>query len=287
METVRCCLDGIPFVMKEPFDFSFLSEYGKVFRVFDDQDSGNICFGVERSGVRRFIKFAGAKTARSCISPEEAVENLRKTVSIYRDLHHESLIELLECKDTGGGYAMVFDWVDGECMGRMYPEAHARFMAMPIAARLSVFSVVQRFMAHVHACGYTAIDYYDGSVLCNPETLQTYICDIDLFRKKPCINDMGRMWGSSRFMSPEEFELGASLDEITNVYTLGAFAFALFADCSRDRESWPLGNALYAIAAQAVQPNRARRQPSIAAFMEEWQTALHENPLDVNLSSGI
>ena len=119
METVRCCLDGIPFVMKEPFDFSFLSEYGKVFRVFDDQDSGNICFGVERSGVRRFIKFAGAKTARSCISPEEAVENLRKTVSIYRDLHHESLIELLECKDTGGGYAMVFDWVDGECMGRM------------------------------------------------------------------------------------------------------------------------------------------------------------------------
>ena len=40
-------IDGISFKMKENFDFSFLQEYGKVFKVFDDQDSGNICFGTE------------------------------------------------------------------------------------------------------------------------------------------------------------------------------------------------------------------------------------------------
>lgn len=32
------------------------------------------------------------------------------------------------------------------------------------------------------------------------------ICDIDFFRKSPAVNDMGRMWGSARFMSPEEYE---------------------------------------------------------------------------------
>ena len=53
------CIDGIPFKLKSPFDFSFLSEYGRVFKVFDDQDSGNICFGTEKDGQRYFIKFAG------------------------------------------------------------------------------------------------------------------------------------------------------------------------------------------------------------------------------------
>lgn len=42
------------------------------------------------------------------------------------------------------------------------------------------------------------------------------------------IFDMGRMWGSSLFQAPEEYEVGAVIDEITNVYTAGATAFALF-----------------------------------------------------------
>lgn len=38
------------------------------------------------------------------------------------------------------------------------------------------------------------------------------------------------MWGSSRFQSPEEYQLGADIDEVTNVYTIGATAFALFGE---------------------------------------------------------
>ena len=78
---------------------------------------------------------------------------------------------------------------------------------------------------------HLAIDFYDGSVIYDFESKKTTICDVDLFRKKPFINDMGRLWGSSRFMSPEEFKLGAEIDEITNVYTAGAVAFALFSGC--------------------------------------------------------
>lgn len=35
-------MDGIEFQMGEPFDFGFLERYGRVFKVFDDQDSGNM-----------------------------------------------------------------------------------------------------------------------------------------------------------------------------------------------------------------------------------------------------
>ena len=37
-------IDGIRFKMREPFDFGFLKGYGRVFRVFDEQDSGIAAF---------------------------------------------------------------------------------------------------------------------------------------------------------------------------------------------------------------------------------------------------
>lgn len=65
-------LDGVRFKMAAPFDFSFLKRYGKVFKVYDDQDSGNICFGVRNeNGKRVFVKFAGAPTARYTGQKEE------------------------------------------------------------------------------------------------------------------------------------------------------------------------------------------------------------------------
>lgn len=59
----KCTVNGITFKMKSFYDFSFLGKYGKVFKVFDDQDSGNICFGIEKDGKKYFVKFAGAPTA--------------------------------------------------------------------------------------------------------------------------------------------------------------------------------------------------------------------------------
>ena len=75
-------------------------------------------------------------------------------------------------------------------------------------------------------------------------------------------------------MSPEEFELGATIDEITNVYTMGATAFAFFGDEDRrDRriEDWKLSDELHAVAKKAVSNERSERQQSIEQFISEWR----------------
>ena len=267
-------VDGLSVRLREPFSLGFLRKLGTVFRVFDDQDSGNLCFGMEKDGTRYFVKFAGAPTARGSTSPEQAMERLCSAVPVYRDLRHENLIELTWAGEIGGGYAAVFRWADGDCMGRMYPEAHRRFFMLPVCNRLSVYDSVLRFLEHTAACGYVAVDFYDGSVLYDASTGKTTICDVDFFRRLPCVNDMGRMWGSSLFQSPEEYWLGAAIDELTNVYTAGAFAFALFGGYQRGRESWELSDGLYHVAFRAVNADRARRQPSLRALREEWEIAL-------------
>lgn len=116
---------------------------------------------------------------------------------------------------------------------------------------------------------FVAIDFYDGRVMYDFKRQKTIICDIDFFRKSPAVNDMGRMWGSSILMSPEEFEKGAVLDEITNVYTLGAMAFALFGNYKRDLENQSLSKKVYDVAAKATSDSRDNRYQSVKELIYE------------------
>ncbi len=263
-------IDGIEFKIKEKYDFSFLSEYGTVFKVFDDQDSGNICFGTEKDGQKYFIKFAGARTAEYDGESCDAVSRLKATVPIYKNLKHKHLIDYIASKEMCNGFAIIFKWADGECMGRMYPETHRKFMSLSNEIKLKVFADIMDFIKYTVEHGFVAIDFYDGSIMYDFDKQKTIICDIDFFRKQPVLNDMGRMWGSSIFMSPEEFEKGAVLDEITNVYTLGAMAFALFGNYKRDLENWQLSKDLYNVAVKATNDCRDNRYQSVEELMNEW-----------------
>ncbi|MEZ3425907.1 MAG: hypothetical protein K1W13_00675 [Lachnospiraceae bacterium] len=140
-----------------------------------------------------------------------------------------------------------------------------------------VFRDILDFLCYVVRNGYVAIDFYDGSILYDFENHRTTICDIDFFRKQPCRNDMGRMWGSALFQSPEEYRLHADIDEITNVYTAGAMAFALFGNYNRTRETWQLSDAAFCVAKKAVSEAREARYQSLQALREAWERTLHCN----------
>src|SRR5690606_9424148 len=97
--------------------------------------------------------------------------------------------------------------------------------------------------------GYIALDFYDGSIMYDFALDETRICDIELYAQKPVFNTMGRMWGSSRYMSPEEFQLGEEIDERSNVFHMGATAFQLFAGGKeRNFDLWEASEPLYNIA---------------------------------------
>jgi len=98
------------------------------------------------------------------------------------------------------------------------------------------------------------------------------ICDIDLYQKSPFQNagNLGIV-GSARYVSPEECIPDAVMDEVTNVYTMGATAFALFAYGDRSPEAWLLNKGLYDVAKRAVNDDRSQRQPSIEQFITEWR----------------
>ena len=265
-------IDGVLIRLKKPFNLDFIHQYGAVFKVIDGQSSGNLCFGVKKDGRRYFVKFAGAETINNYDLPVgDAIARLKAAVPKYRDLAQPLLIHLVKAEEIGGGFAIVFDWEDGESFGDQNPFLHERFLKLPIDKRMGVFEEILRFHEHVAQCGYVAIDFNDNSALYNFDSGKIVICDIDFFAKQSYINGMGRVLGDEKIMSPEEFRIGGLLDEVTNVYTMGATAFALFSDYDRSPEKWPLSKGLYDVIKRAVSDERVKRQQSIQQLIEEWE----------------
>ena len=69
---------------------------------------------------------------------------------------------------------------------------------------------------------------------------------------------MGRMFGSRRFMAPEEFELGAPLDQRTTVFTLGRLVRHFTTHLTEDAGHFDGPDALAAVVAQAVRARTGR-----------------------------
>jgi len=271
MEMVEYIADT-PINLSKPFDLNFIHTFGTVFKVVDNNaESANLCFGIESDGKRYFVKFAGAPKENIDLGTvEESVEWLKQAAWTYQALEHKNLIKFIKGEEIGGGYAAVFEWVDAECIGISYPAARQKFLNLPTQAKLQAFDDILNFHAHVAEREYVAIDFYSDQVMYSFENGQTTICDIDFYRESPYYGDKG-LWGSANFVSPEECVPGSRVDEVTMVYTMGATAFSIFTDHSRDYEVWTLSRQAYDVAAKAVSNDRDMRQQSVQQFRREWK----------------
>lgn len=279
-------MGDVTFDLREVHDFDWVQDEGRIFQVFAQQDSGNISFGVESvDGVRKFIKYAGARTLEFKGEPEEAVSRLKQGIHLYEELSHPSLIKLLDHYPVGPGYAAVFEWFAGENLHphETYPppskythpdSPYFRFRQLPVELRMESLNDIFDFHVNVELKNIVAVDFYDGSILYDFIHHTVRVCDIDMYQQKPFNNSMGRLWGSSRFMSPEEFERGAVIDSVTNVFNMVAIAFGLLGgELDRSVDRWDAHEALHNVALKAVSPNRDERYKSVAEFVSFWREA--------------
>lgn len=290
-------IDDIEIRLREAHDFSWLKKYGTAFWVVDETGSGCVCIGMQQGEMKYFCKIAGVNTLEADVSPQESVEVLKNAVSIYRDLEHPNLIKLVDAYAYENLFVTVFEWAEGESLFDHWnfekyqkdgwaKSPKERFKNLPAEEKLEAVDVLFSFLQSVNEKGYIAVDFYDGSLMYDFENKQITICDIDLFRKEPVINDMGEDWpGTKRLKAPEEYERNSSIDAQTNIFTLGALFFEFFGTftgkemeeryrynrflpCSR--ENWQLSEEKYRVAVKAVQQERKERYKSLKDFYEDW-----------------
>lgn len=267
---------GFPLDVLQYQDFGFIRNYGRPFLAESVPEKGLVCFGMESPRYGKLcLRFAGAPLAGG-IPPQEAVSQLYHSMPAYEALYpHPALIKLQGHGPAAGGYAAIFHWPEGQNLHR--PGAQQQLQRQPLLSGLRMIDSIFDFHLYAANMGFVPVGFHDGSLAADFAAGSLTLCDIDLYRRMPAVNDLGRMNGASQFMSPEEYALGAPLDALTAQYSMGALAFFFFsAYSSRERAAWMAGKELYQVAARACSPQREKRYPALSDFVSAWRSAAGE-----------
>ena len=261
---------------------TYLSGIGDIFAVFDEhsQDSGNISYGVQVADQRFFVKSAGNPDDSRPFAPYKArVAMLRNAARLRRSCNHASLPRLHNVIESPQGPLLVYDWVEGELLHadretRNHPQStFQRFRRLPAAEILDALDVVYDLHEGLSRKRWIAVDYYDGCLIYDFTRRKLHVVDLDLYHQGPFVNAMGRMFGSSRYMAPEEFEMGALIDERTTVFTLGRSAANLLSDGTLARVPFRGSDVQYEVVFRACRPSRRERFATISEMHAAWRAA--------------
>ena len=296
---IKQVIDGIEFKLREYQDFSWLNDYGSVFSVIDETGSGCISFGIKKDNKKYFFKIAGAKTVNAEISEEESIKLLKEAAVKYKNIKHENLIKLVDAFEYKDFYVVIYEYAEGECLFDhwnfdRYEKTKEitplmKFKSLPVEKRLNVVDKLFSFFESFIDAGYVAVDFYDSSIIYDFDNDEVTFCDIDLFRKMPTVNDLGTgYFGTKRLKAPEENELGASIDEQTSLFTLGAIIFDMFSNASNIKERYTKGcfipnkidefelnNSDYNVLLKATAYNRNDRYKTIKEFKDDFYKKIH------------
>ena len=247
----------------------FLDSVGRIFAHIDQQDSGNVSFGVVVAGNRYFVKTAGdpAGTAGDRSAHGRRIARLENAERLARSMSHPLLTQFVGSTESAWGRMLAYQWADGE---NLYAPRHLRtpdsagqqFRSLPLAERVAAVRRIIDLHAALADHGWVAGDFYDGCLIYDFEAGTLRVCDLDHYHPGPYRNTAGRMPGSTRFMAPEEFEKGRVIDERTTVFTLGRTA-QIFLD-----------GTVRAVTEIACAADPAARYPSVSALADAFDAAI-------------
>jgi hypothetical protein len=252
----------------------YLDQVGELFTAFRDQDSGCVSYGVLLAdGERWFVKEAVTDAAR---------QSLERGWAFHQAVQHPAIVPQVHRIAVRDSWAAVMPWREGEVLYHATvhgprdrtsaDSALARFRALPVRQVLSAFEQILDVHVAVEAAGHVAVDFYDGAVLYDFALGAVHLIDLDEYRRGPFPVEGERLPGSRRFMAPEEFQRGATIDRRTTVFTLGRAA-RLLLDAGDTEQAWRGNPAQLTVLTRATQPNPEQRFPSVHEFAAEWRTA--------------
>jgi serine/threonine-protein kinase len=265
----------------------YVRRSGRVVAEFGDltQDSGNVSWLVDVGDRRVFVKTAGSDAPPRPGAPvpyfdhEGRVRLLRNAIELAESCQHPALARLLNVIESPQGPVLVYEAATGELVGvpresrRDPSSAYQRFAHLPAEQLLGVFDVLVDLHLDLAAAGWIACDLYDGCLILDFATTTLTVIDLDSYRRGPSANDMGRMFGSTRFMAPEELELGATIDERTTVFTLGRLVGHFGTRLTEQADDFCGPPSTLRVMQRACRPSRSDRFPSVASFAGEWAAA--------------
>ncbi|GAA1555398.1 serine/threonine protein kinase [Kribbella sancticallisti] len=253
----------------------YLDRVGEIFATFDisTQDSGNVSYGVTVGRHTYFVKTAGdPANTEPVLDFEGRVALLRNAARLAEDVRHDLLPAFHGITESPVGPLLVYEWRTGEHLGtdRTDPaSAHQRFKRLAPAEITEALDRLYDLHAQLDAMGWVEGDFYDGALLYDFAERRLTVVDLDSYEPSPYRNTIGRMFGASRLMAPEQFSLGAPIDTRSTAFVMARTALTFLSDGTLEREPFRGTDAQYAVLQEAT----TTRFPDYRTFHAAWLDA--------------
>jgi serine/threonine-protein kinase len=243
-----------------------LSGASQAFVVFDNQDSGCLSYGVESGGHRWFVKTA---------VEESAAGSLQRGAALHAAVTHPNIVRPVETIREGGRTpTLVYPWIDGTVLNHATNDGSdrsglERFQQVPVAEVEGALSAVLDAHLAIVTAGFVAVDLYDGCFLYDFDHSKVWLIDLDEYRPGPFTLEQDRLPGSERYMAPEEWVRGSTIDERTTVFVLGRTLHHLL----DSKRGWRGRESQSRVIDRATAPDPGERYQEVGSLVAAWLTS--------------
>jgi serine/threonine-protein kinase len=238
----------------------------EAFVLFNRQDSGCVSYGVESDGRRWFVKSA---------IEESAVGSLLRAATLHAVVTHPHIVRPVEViRGKGRVEGIVYPWVEGAELNHATIDGSdrsglERFCQLPVAeVERALTAILDAHLAIVDA-GFVAVDLYDGCFLYDFDRSKMWLIDLDEYRPGPFTLEEERLPGSARYMAPEEWVRGSTIDERTTVYVLGRALHHLL----DSEQGWRGRKIQRKVVDRATELDPAERYQDVDSLVVAWRAS--------------
>jgi serine/threonine-protein kinase len=144
-----------------------------------------------------------------------------------------------------------------------------RFRQLPVAEVEAALSAILDAHLAIVAAGLVAVDLYDGCFLYDFDRSKMWLVDLDEYRPGPFTLEEERLPGSERYMAPEEWVRGSTIDERTTVYVLGRVLHHLL----DSEQGWRGRESQRKVVNRATASDPAERYQDVDVLVAAWQAS--------------
>ncbi len=211
--------------------------------------------------------------AREYTSHPDAVARFRQEVRAVARLDHPNIVRAYDACTEGRLLYLVLEYVPGQDLSHwLYAEG-----ALPIDWTCRVGCQVADALEHAHQAGLVHRDVKPGNVMVVADTTRDmphvklldlgFVRWLDATNAANRITQVGQVFGTPDYMSPEQIENTADTDARSDIYSLGCTLFRALTN----RSPFPGENSVQKLLARLDDPPPRLRQirPEAPAELEE------------------
>ena len=208
---------------------------------------------------------------------------LKQAVRFHAAVQHEALPQFAQYfhhppMDSHWSY----DWIDGEGLRPerelSVDEVHPRGQVLCIASKLRLLMHSTSSMMSTSSLKEEASSlkiFMTAVLFITLRKKRVHLYDFDFYHPGPFINDRGRLYGSSRFMAPEEFQKGARIDERNKrLYAWDGRRSYCSLTTAMPEMIGRENDAMWHVAKKATNVDKQLRYPSVREFVSAWHAAI-------------